>query len=87
MTKYGIDERIAVAQIKDSEIEMIYVGEISAPRNAPESPENLLPTRKVCFFKLKNKKYVAENGAEITTEMLVKHAHVISDVWSYIVLD
>lgn len=46
-----------------------------------------LPTRKVCFFTLKNGKYLTENNIEITTEMLVKYPHVITDGWSYIVLD
>jgi glutaredoxin len=47
----------------------------------------MLPTRKVCFFKLKNKKYLTENGIEITTEMLVKYPHQITETWSFIVLD
>ena len=47
----------------------------------------MLPTRKVCFFKLKNKKYLTENGIEITTDMLVKHPHQITETWSFIVLD
>ncbi len=45
------------------------------------------PIRKVCFFTLKDKKYLTENGLEITTEMLVKHPHQITDTWSYIILD
>jgi len=47
----------------------------------------MLPTRKVCFFKLKKGKYLTENGIEITTEMLVKHPHQITETWSFIVLD
>lgn len=46
-----------------------------------------LPTKKCCFFKLKDKKYVAENGVEIPTDMLVKHPHQITDIWSYIIID
>jgi len=46
-----------------------------------------LPIRKVCFFTLKNGKYLTENNIEITTEMLVKYPHVITDGWSYIILD
>ena len=46
-----------------------------------------LPVRKVCFFKLKEGKYVAENGEEITSEMLVKFPHQITNVWSFIILD
>jgi glutaredoxin len=46
-----------------------------------------LPTKKVCFFKLKDKKYLTENEIEITTEMLVKFPHQIMDTWSFIVLD
>lgn len=48
---------------------------------------DLLPTQKVCFFKLKNGKYLTENGIEITTEMLVKHPHQITDVWSFIIIN
>jgi hypothetical protein len=47
----------------------------------------MLPIRKVCFFKLKKGKYLTENGIEITTEMLVKHPHQITETWSFIVLD
>ena len=46
-----------------------------------------LPVRKVVFFKLKDGKYLTENGIEITSEMLVKYPHQITDVWSFIVLD
>lgn len=46
-----------------------------------------LPTRMVCFFKLKEGKFLAEDGTEITTNMLVKYPHMITETWSYIVLD
>lgn len=46
-----------------------------------------LSTRSVCFFKLKNGKYLTENNMEITTDMLVKYPHQITDVYSFIVLD
>jgi hypothetical protein len=59
---------------------------ISNPIVESETISNL-PSRKVCFFKLKKGKYLAENGVEITTDMLVKYPHSISSDWSYIILD
>lgn len=47
----------------------------------------IFTTRKVCFFKLKNGKYMTENNIEITSDMLVKYPHVISELWSYIIVD
>ena len=49
--------------------------------------ETDFPTRKCCFFKLKNGKYLTENNIEITSDMLVKYPHVISELWSFIIVD
>ena len=46
-----------------------------------------LPVRKVCFFSLKDGKYMTENNIEITTDMLVKYNHQITDGWSFVILD
>jgi hypothetical protein len=46
-----------------------------------------LPVRKVCFFTLKDGKYLTENNVEINTDMLVKYNHQITDNWSYIIID
>ena len=40
----------------------------------------------VCFFALKNGKCLDVNGNEVTTEMLVKYHHVITNEYSYIIL-
>ena len=40
----------------------------------------------VCFFALKNGKYLDVNDNEVTTEMLVKYHHVITNEYSYIIL-
>ena len=52
-----------------------------------KSETNNLPTKTVCFFKLKNGKYLTENNIEITTEMLVKYPHVVSDSYSFIIIN
>lgn len=51
------------------------------------NPLDVFPTRKVCFFSLKDGKHLTENGIEITTDMLVKYPHQITETWSYIILD
>jgi hypothetical protein len=45
-----------------------------------------LPTKTVVFFTLQNGKYVADNGVEITTQMVMEHEHYISKEVCYIVL-
>lgn len=45
-----------------------------------------LPITTVCFFKLKDGKYLTENGIEITTDMLMKHGHYISEDVSFMII-
>lgn len=45
-----------------------------------------LPISQVVFFKLNNGKYLATNGEEITTEMLLNYEHVIFDGMGYIIV-
>ncbi len=48
---------------------------------------NGFPTKKVCFFKIEDGKYLTDNGMEITNDMLIKHSHYIGIPWNYIVLE
>lgn len=52
-----------------------------------EKEKTNLPIKKVCFFKIEKGKYIAENGMEITNDMLINHSHYIGLPWSYIVLE
>lgn len=54
-----------------------------------DSPEdiNSLPISKVVFFELKKGKYIASNGAEVTTEFVLKHEHRMFDNSGYVVIE
>ena len=47
---------------------------------------NEFPVSQVVFFELKNRRYLASNGKEITTEMLLKHEHALFHDNGYIIL-
>lgn len=49
--------------------------------------DNGFPVSKVCFFELRDQKYITKTGEEITTDMLMKYPHYISEDTSYIILD
>lgn len=46
-----------------------------------------LPVSKVVFFELKNGKYLASNGVEITTEFIFKHEHAIFHDNGYVIVE
>ncbi len=46
-----------------------------------------LPISKVVFFKLKDGKYLASNGVEVTTEFIFNHEHVIFHDGGYVILE
>lgn len=46
-----------------------------------------LPISKVVFFELKNNKYVASNGIELTTEFILKHEHSMFHDSGYVILE
>lgn len=51
-----------------------------------------LPIKRVIFFTLKDGKYIAENGEEVTTEFLLKHTHTIytlsdNSIFGYLEID
>ena len=46
-----------------------------------------LPISKVVFFKLVNGKYLASNGAEVTTAFLLEHEHSIYHDGGYVVVE
>lgn len=50
----------------------------------PVSEGEMADAETVIFFELKNKKYVTKSGFEITTDMLMKAEHFISDDVRYI---
>jgi hypothetical protein len=50
----------------------------------PDSEGDMADVEAVIFFELKNKKYVTKSGFEITTDMLMKAEHFISDDVCYI---
>ena len=45
-----------------------------------------LKLTQVCFFSVKDRKYVDENGTEISNDLLVKHTHYIGEPFSYLVI-
>ena len=47
----------------------------------------LLPISKVVFFELKNGKYLASNGVEVTTEFIFKHEHAIFHDNGYVIVE
>lgn len=47
----------------------------------------LLPISKVVFFELKNGKYLASNGVEVTTEFILKHEHAIFHDNGYVIVE
>lgn len=47
----------------------------------------LLPISKVVFFELKNGKYLASNGIEVTTEFILKHEHEIFHDNGYVIVE
>lgn len=55
--------------------------------DAIKKPANRFPTKNVCFFDLKNGKYLTENDIEITTDLLTKYPHQITKDCSFIILD
>jgi len=58
------------------------LNEFAAP--PPSSEGEMADVETVVFFELKNKKYVTKSGFEITTDMLMKAEHFISDDVCYI---
>ena len=46
-----------------------------------------LPISKVVFFELKNGKYLASNGVEVTTEFILKHEHAIFHDNGYVIVE
>lgn len=46
-----------------------------------------LPISKVVFFELKNGKYLASNGVEVTTEFILKHEHSIFHDNGYVIVE
>ena len=92
--KLSPSEQKAEAEHIDFQLKRI-MGALNVLEANSEAVENInslnsgdvFPIRKVCFFTLKNGKYLASNGMEITTEMLVKYSHSITDTWSYIVFE
>lgn len=48
---------------------------------------SLLPISKVVFFELKNGKYLASNGVEITTEFILNHQHAIFHDNGYVIIE
>ncbi len=48
--------------------------------------DSKLPISEVVFFELKGNKYLASNGQEITTEMLLQHEHTLFNDEGYIIL-
>ena len=54
-------------------------------QNKPSSKQEAISS--VIFFELINGKYLASNGYEITTEMLIANKHFIEDDKGYVVLD
>lgn len=52
-----------------------------------KADEETLPTSRVVFFELKGGKYIASNGAEISTELILQHEHAIFENDGYIILE
>lgn len=52
-----------------------------------KADEQTLPTSRVVFFDLKGGKYIASNGAEISTELILKHQHAIFEDNGYLILE
>lgn len=48
---------------------------------------DIFPISKVVFFDLKNGKYVAQNGVELTTDLLVKNRHKIFQDEGYVIIE
>ena len=48
--------------------------------------ERKFPIAKVIYFKHKDGKYLCTNGAEVTTEMIMKYEHQIFDDGGYLIL-
>ena len=46
-----------------------------------------LPISKVVFFELKNGKYLASNGVEVTTDFILKHEHSIFHDNGYVIVE
>jgi len=46
-----------------------------------------LPISKVVFFELKNGKYIASNGVEVTTEFILKNEHSIFHDNGYVIVE
>jgi len=59
-----------------------YAAQFAAP--PPASEGEMADVETVVFFELKNKKYFTKSGFEITTDMLMKAEHFISDDVCYI---
>jgi hypothetical protein len=54
---------------------------------SPTTDEDSLPISKVVFFELKNGKYLASNGVEVTTEFILKHEHAIFHDNGYVIVE
>lgn len=61
-------------------------GQITPSVSEQIDAKNNLPISNVVFFKLKNGKYVASNGIEITTEFILKHKHAIFHDNGYVIV-
>jgi len=80
LTKRGGEYRIGLSKAIDIVEE--YAAQFAAP--PPSSEGEMTDAETVIFFELKNKKYVTKSGFEITTDMLMKAEHFISDDVCYI---
>jgi len=60
---------------------------LSASNGSKPDDSGGLPISKVVFFELKNGKYLADNGVELTTEFILKHEHFIFHDNGYVVIE
>jgi len=68
--------------VRPSDLMEEYAAQFAAP--PPASEGEMADVETVVFFELKNKKYFTKSGFEITTDMLMKAEHFISDDVCYI---